>query len=154
MFRKLYYLFFCFFCLSCNNTGHPKAENILLDADSSINKNLKQTLLLTPQETSGNLGQITFSQNDKTIFHFDTKTEKGTIILNNQEYIINECNINHQTNTYTLIGKNLKIVASNCMFQENDGSDCNYASCKNVIILLSSQELILSNVDIQDCPDY
>ena len=49
-----------------------------------------QPLILTPLTISGDIGYITFSQNDKTIFYFDAKSKKGKVILNGTEYVLNK----------------------------------------------------------------
>lgn len=156
-------LLFINFFFSCNQHSSNTKEQTTVDTsniqktDSAIAENtvpVEEVIKLSPLENSGNLGQIAFSQNNKTIFYFDLKSKEGLINLNRKNYSLNKFNLDNNTGTYTLLGNGVAITAANCKFEENEGSDCNYGSIATVTIKLNKSVVHIKDVEVQDCPDY
>jgi hypothetical protein len=111
-------------------------------------------LTVNTQTIEGDLGQITFSQKEKTIFYYDQKTKKGKVVLNNIEYTINKFSFDSKSNSYQLSGDKVNIDASNCKYKKQNGEDCSYGTFANVSIMQGTSVLLLQNVAVQDCPAY
>lgn len=127
-----------------------KADNMQVD-NATVPKT---SLLLSPQNVSGNLGQVTFSQNDKTVFFYNLKTKKGKVVLNGTPYTLDKFAFDSKTSGYNLSGGTVTINAPNGKFKENKGEDCSYAKFSAVTITMGADTLKVNNVDVQDCPNY
>jgi hypothetical protein len=112
------------------------------------------TLTINTQNVDGNLGQATFSQNDKTVFYYDQKTKKGKVVLNNTDYVLNKYTFDGKTSSYQLSGDNVTITAPNCKYKKQNGEDCLYGTLADVTITQGTAVLVLHNVAVQDCPNY
>jgi hypothetical protein len=104
-------------------------------------------LVLTPLKIDGDIGHVTFSQNDKTIFYYDAKSKKGKINLNGVEYILTRMEMNQ---SYKLSGNNINITTTQGKWEEME-SDCGYGKSLVVTIKMGAQVLKLNNVEVQDC---
>jgi hypothetical protein len=102
-------------------------------------------LVLTPLNIDGNIGYVTFSQNNKTVFYFDAASKKGKIKLNGVEYILIK-----MEGSYKLTGSNVNITTTKGKWEEME-SDCSYGKSLDVTIKMGTQVLKLSNVEVQDC---
>lgn len=156
------------FAISCGNHDNKAKETVPGKKDSVpgivVNKadNMqvdnatvpKTSLLLTPQDVSGNLGQVTFSQNDKTVFFYNLKTKKGTVVLNGAPQTLDNFAFDSKTLSYNLSGGTVTINAPNGKFKENKGEDCGYGNFSTITIAMGADTLKVNNVDVQDCPDY
>ena len=111
-------------------------------------------LAITAMENSGDLGQTTFTQAEKTVFFFNIKNNLGKVMLNGVEYSLNKYDFDSKTNTYTLSGDKVKINAPDCKFKKNEGEDCGYGKIAVATIILGADQLTLNNIDVQDCPNY
>jgi len=139
-------------------------EFALQQKDSSTTPNVKTdpatqvsattALTVSPLNIDGDLGQVTFSQKEQTIFYYNLKSKKGKIRLNGVDYILNKYAFNSSAGSYTLSGEQVTIVAPNCKFKESKGGDCGYGKFAVVTIKLGTDILILNKVEVQDCPDY
>ena len=131
-------------------------EEIHKNDSPQVKKDTVQTVALTisTQNVEGDQGQITFSQNEKTVFYFNQKTKKGKVILNNVEYVINKLSFDSKSNSYQLTGDKVIISAPDCKYKKSNGEDCSYGTFANVTITQGSSVLLLQNVAVQDCPDY
>lgn len=116
--------------------------------NDSISNSVKP-LMVNPLSVSGDMGQITFSQNDKTIFYFDAKTKKGKIRLNGIEYVINKLQYDDEGG-YKFYGSAVNITTTKGNWAEME-SDCGYGTSLVVTINMGSQVLKLNNVEVQDC---
>lgn len=114
----------------------------------------KKTLSINPQNTEGSLGQVTFSQNGKTLFYFEKKPQKGKIVINGTDYVLNKLLFNSSNASYTISGSKVKITASNCKYNDDMAGDCSYGKFSNVLITLDGISTTIKNVDLQDCPDF
>lgn len=166
--RHIFIIAISLLAISCGNHDKKQEEVIAKKQDSipptPVNKSdnmqvdnatvPKTSLLLTPQNISGNLGQVTFSQNDKTVFFYNLKTKKGTVVLNGAPQTLDKFAFDSKTLSYNLSGGTVTINAPNGKFKENKGEDCNYAKFSTVIISMGADTLKVNNVDVQDCPDY
>src|SRR5690349_14653352 len=97
------WILFVAFLISCNNNKPKTAEGPPVaspDAESGIpadtvNKKQADTvavpLSISPIPVTGNLGQITFSWNDSTLFYFDQVKHEGSIRLNGKDYSFTRC---------------------------------------------------------------
>jgi hypothetical protein len=101
---------------------------------------------------SGDLGQITFSQEGQTIFYYDEQNKKGKIKINGNEYVIDKCSYDKQANSFFLSGNQITINCPNLEYYEDEGGDCMYGKFSVVTITLGSNVLTISNVEVQDCP--
>lgn len=109
-------------------------------------------LTVNPLEASGDLGQITFTKNDKTVFYFRTQTKKGIIRINGVDHTLNQYSYDANTNSYTLSGGTVKISAMNGKFGEME-SDCSYGKFAVVTITMGNASVKLNKVEVQDCPN-
>ncbi|MBL0202363.1 MAG: hypothetical protein IPP81_20060 [Chitinophagaceae bacterium] len=118
----------------------------------TIKKNLSQEavsepLVLTPLKVDGDIGNVTFSQNNKTVFYYDAKSKKGKINLNGAEHILTKMEMN---GSYKLSGSNVNITTTRGKWEEME-SDCGYGKSLVVTIKMGTQILKLNNVEVQDC---
>lgn len=114
----------------------------------------KTVLSLGTQDVSGDLGQITFTQNEKTVFFYNLKSKKGTVVLNGAPQTLDQYSFDSKTGSYTLSGSTVTINAPDCKFRVNKGEDCNYGQFSAVTIAMGKDTLTVNNVAVQDCPDY
>jgi len=133
----------------------------LKQKDSATLKDLKtdtvtqiNAITVSPLNTDGDLGQVTFSQKEKTIFYYNLRSKKGKIKLNGVDYILNKYAFNSTSGSYTLSGDKVNIIAPNCKYAESEGGDCGYGKFDVVTITLGTDILKLNKVEVQDCPDY
>lgn len=152
------------FLFSCGenkepSTKDPQGASAKVPGDSA--QQHKDTTLATPatlaintQDVAGNLGQVTFSQNDKTIFYYDQKTKKGKVVLNNTDYVLNKYTFDGNSSSYQLSGDNVTISAPKCKYKKQNGEDCSYGTFADVTITQGTSVLVLHNVAVQDCPNY
>jgi hypothetical protein len=111
-------------------------------------------LTISTQNVEGNLGQVTFSQNEKTVFYYDQKTKKGKVVLNNTDYVLNKYTFDGKSGSYQFSGDNVSISAPNCKYKKQNGEDCSYGTFADVTITQGTSILVLHNVAVQDCPNY
>ena len=136
-----------------------KEEGMIIDAkDSSKDTQSKQKaitdvsdLSVSGLNSSGDLGQVTFFQNEQTIFYYNLRSHDGKIALGGQEYVLNEFSYNPSSESYKLSGENIEIDASNCFYGQSD-SDCAYGKFSLVTITFNDKVLKLEGVSMQDCP--
>lgn len=114
----------------------------------------KTELVLTPLDNGGDLGQTTFTHDEKTIFYYSTKDKKGKIIINGKTYSLTNYKFTASTNSYLISGSGVTIHANDCKMEPNEGEDCFYGTFPEVHIKLKKDELVLNDVAIQDCPNY
>ena len=95
-------------------------------------------------------GQITFLKNDKMLFYFVQKTQKGKIEINGTKYTLNNCT--NGENSYKLTGNEVIISAQN-LIDEGSG-DCFHYKCPKVVITLNGVSTSIINVKIQDCLSF
>ncbi len=115
-------------------------------AESTISETLLSPLILTPLNDSSDIGVITFSQNDETIFYYDAKSKRGKIILNGIEYILSEIE-----GSYKLSGDNVNITTTQGEWEDTESEDCGYKKSLVVTIKMGTQVLELNNVEVQHC---
>ncbi len=96
-------------------------------------------------------GKVIFTENGKTIVSFDTQDHSGKIKLNGTEYPLD--NLVFSENNYEITGKTVKIIAENGNFRDMV-SDCSYGSFPEITILFNHQQVKLSDIKVQDCPNY
>lgn len=114
-----------------------------------------QYMRVTPSNVEGNLGLLTFTQNEQTMFYFDYKANKGAIVIDGKEYKLTSSKLNNpssKTETYILSGSGVTITAANVKAKPNEGSDCFYGSAPLVTITLAGNSTKLENLNYQDCP--
>lgn len=111
-------------------------------------------LQIKPIEAQGDLGRVTFSQNDKTIFYYDSKQKKGEVMVNDQMQTLTNYAFDSKKEIYEISNAEVKIVTGPCKFKENDGSDCFYGTIKDITISSGNMQTVIHDVDVQDCPNY
>jgi hypothetical protein len=111
-------------------------------------------LQISPLDDSGDLGQVTFSQNEKTVFYYNLNSKKGKVKLNDKEYILDRYSFDSNSGSYTLSGNGVSISAPDCKYDAPGEGDCGYGKFSTVIIKLGTGILKLTKVEIQDCPAY
>ena len=137
--------------VSVNDSSNTNPSNTL-KSDTNTDKTSPVALTITPLDTEGDMGQVTFTQDKKTIFYYDLKSNKGKVNLSGKEYILDKYDFN--SDTYKLSGKQVTITAPKAKYSKNDGTDCNYGKFTEVLITLGSDQLTLKNIEVQDCPNY
>jgi len=154
---------------ACNQNGTEKKqtgqdENTTLQSDpaavvkpDSLQQKpdpvaMPDTFIVDPLEVDGDLGQITFTQNDKTLFYFRPKSKKGAIRIDGIEYPLIKYSYDARTYSYTLSGGPVTISAMNGKFGEME-SDCAYGKFALVTITMGKTILKLNKVEVQDCPN-
>lgn len=114
----------------------------------------KTVLSLGTQDVAGDLGQITFTQNEKTVFFYNLKDKKGTVVLNGVPQTLDKYAFDSETRSYTLSGGTVSINAPAGKFKVNKGEDCNYGTFDAITVTMGKDTLTLNNVAVQDCPNY
>ena len=123
-----------------------KTNTTVDTAKKNLNQEVtSQPLVLTPLKIDGDIGHVTFSQNNKTVFYFDAKSKKGKINLNGADYILTK-----MEGSYKLSGNNVNITTTHGKWEAME-SDCRYGKSLVVTIKMGTQVLQLKNVEVQDC---
>jgi len=148
--------------LACKNDQEVISENKisndqeLVTIDSTQNTVIKNPVAaavfeIVPQEISAGKGRSVFTQNGKTLFYMEQNSNKGNIKIDGKDYTLNSYDFNE--NNYTLSGNEVKIEATNGDFKDQTG-DCVNGIFPDVKVTLNGKVLNLSNVNVQDCPDF
>ena len=148
--------------LACKNDQEVISENKisndqeLVTIDSTQNPVIKNPVAaavfeIVPQEISAGKGRSVFTQNGKTLFYMEQNSNKGNIKIDGKDYTLNIYDFNE--NNYTLSGNEVKIEATNGDFKDQTG-DCVNGIFPDVKVTLNGKVLNLSNVNVQDCPDF
>lgn len=148
--------------LACKNDQEVISENKisndqeLVTIDSTQNTVIKNPVAaavfeIVPQEISAGKGRSVFTQNGKTLFYMEQNSNKGSIKIDGKDYTLNSYDFNE--NNYTLSGNEVKIEATNGDFKDQTG-DCVNGIFPDVKVTLNGKVLNLSNVNVQDCPDF
>ena len=147
--------------LACKKEQEIITENKITDhpvvkTDSTQNPVIKTPVAVAafeiiPQDVSSAKGRSIFTQNGKTLFYFEQNSNKGNIKIDGKDYTLNSYDFNE--NNYTLSGNEVKIEATNGDFKDQTG-DCVYGIFPDVKVTLNGKVLNLSNVNVQDCPDF
>jgi hypothetical protein len=143
-----------FLLAACSDQQGAQHETTAPTATAPIENAPAQqsTLKLTPMDMAGDMGRVTFSQKELTVFYFDHKTKQGEIVLNNKKFVLDKYNFDSKKEIYEIGNADVSIVTEPCSFKENEGSDCFYGSIKKIRITSKEGELTLQDVDVQDCP--
>ena len=148
--------------LACKNDQEVISEKKisndqeLVKMDSTQNPVIKNPVAaavfeIVPQEISAGKGRSVFTQNGKTLFYMEQNSNKGNIKIDGKDYTLNSYDFNE--NNYTLSGNEVKIEATNGDFKDQTG-DCVNGIFPDVKVTLNGKVLSLSNVNVQDCPDF
>jgi hypothetical protein len=150
--------------VSCQENNTTQNENTITSGDSLTNDDgdsatannsdttSTATLQITPLDIEGDLGQVTFTQKEKTIFYYDVSSKKGKVTLNGTEYTLDKYSFN--SGSYKLSGKDVEIIAPNAKYKAPEGGDCSYGKFNEVTITSGANLLKLKDVEVQDCPNY
>lgn len=166
--RNYFLIIIACLAFSCGQNNSSSKESDSQNKDSSQTRSIKpdstkrspdttttgSTLTISPLETEGNLGQVTFSQKGKTIFYYNLKTKSGKIKLNGTEYVLDKFSFDSNTGSYILSGGGVSVNAPNCKFQESKGEDCGYGDFALVTVVMGGGRLGLEGVGVQDCLEY
>ena len=128
-------------------------EKGVYSKDSLSTKNINITatkFVLTPQNEGGP-GQLSFSQNNKTIIYFEQKTQKGKIVINGTSYILNKLKYDNKNYTYKITGNQILIKTSKCKFNNEEEGDCSHGLCPTITITLNGISNTLTNIEFMDC---
>ena len=131
-------------------------EKGVLNKDSLINKNGNASsikFIINPQNEGGP-GQLSFSQNNKTIIYFEQKTQKGKIIINGTSYLLNKLKYDNKNYTYKITGTQITIQTAKCKFNNEEGGDCSHGVCPTITITLKGVSTTLTNIEFMDCLNF
>ncbi|WP_234110798.1 MULTISPECIES: hypothetical protein [Chryseobacterium] len=106
---------------------------------------------INPQDISAGRARSIFTKDGLTLFYFDQNSNRGNIRIDGRNYLLTGYDFNE--NNYKLSGNEVKIEASNGDFNDQTG-DCMEGTFPDVKVTLKDKTLILSNVQLKDCPDY
>ena len=106
---------------------------------------------INPLDVSSGKGRSVFTENGKTIFYFEQNANKGRIRIDGKDYPLNSYDFNE--NNYTLSGDQVKIEATNGDFKDQTGN-CVNGVFPEVKVTYKDKVLNLTNVSVQDCPDF
>jgi hypothetical protein len=161
--RKMmkYFSLVCVLILSLNSckkedlVTEKSQQNDSLNSQNSIKKESPSSpeiaIKVEPLEVMVEPGKTVFSQDEKTMFFFDTRSKTGEIKINGKIYILNEMKTSETA--YFISGKEVTISAEKGNFEEFT-SDCLYGDFPSVKIGLNNHEIMLTNISLQDCPAY
>ena len=148
------------FLVSCKKDTEVITENKVKDSaiaitDSSAVKiespDYAGVFKIVPLNISAEKGRAIFTQAGKTLFYFDQNSNKGNIKIDGKDYPLIRVDFNE--NNYSLYGDDVKIEASNGDFKDSTG-DCVYGSFPEVKVSLNDKALNLTDIGVQDCPNY
>lgn len=106
---------------------------------------------IDPIDAESSIGKTIFSKDGKAIIDFDTQGNEGIIKINGMEIPLNR--ITFSENNYQIEGNDIVITAENGNFDEMV-SDCNYGTFSDITINYKNNKSIISDVKVQDCPNY
>lgn len=132
----------------------PDSASIVADSSSAVNienPEYSGVFNVIPQDISAEKGRAIFTQDGKTLFYFDQNSNKGIIRIDEEDYSLDRFDFNE--NNYSLYGNNVEIEATNGDFKDTTG-DCVYGDFSDVKISLNGKTLNLTNIKVQDCPNY
>lgn len=137
-------------------TDHKIFDSRSLAADSTIIRNIENpdysgVFEITPQNVSSGKGRAVFVQNGKTLFFFDQNSNKGNIKIDGKDYDLDRFDFNE--NNYSLYGNGVEIEAVNGDFKSGTG-DCVAGDFPEVKVTVNGKTLNLTNINVQDCPNY
>ena len=113
----------------------------------------RQPLLITPIKKESDMGVMICTQKGKTLFFFDAKINRGEIILNSKEYLLNRATVTAKSGHYMLGGSGVSIVTTMpSMGRMKDNDDCSYITFPYMIIAVGTDSTVLKEVEIQNCP--
>lgn len=160
--NKIFYSIIGIFLLinSCNK--NEKVES------SSLNQNKNSTSLgnasgepqiasmgnnnrLKPLAEEAGVGKVVFKANNSTVLFYSHLEQSGKITIDGKEYGLNQMVFTE--NNYEISGNNIKITAENGNFKDM-ASDCLFGNFPKIHIKLGSESIILTNIEVQDCPSY
>lgn len=136
-------------------TSEGKNDSINI-ADSSrvaeiSNPDFSAPFIVNPVDVAAAKGKAVFTEHGKTLFYFDQNANKGNIRIDGKDWELNSYDFNE--NNYTLSGPELKIEATGGEFSDQTG-DCVQGVFPEVKVSLNGKVLNMSNISVQDCPDY
>ena len=132
----------------------PDSASIVAGSSSAVNienPEYSGVFNVIPQDISAEKGRAIFTQDGKTLFYFDQNSNKGIIRIDEEDYSLDRFDFNE--NNYSLYGNNVEIEATNGDFKDTTG-DCVYGDFSDVKISLNGKTLNLTNIKVQDCPNY
>jgi hypothetical protein len=140
-----------------DNTGFRCAKDLGATSQSVEAQKVVVTptpveLVVNPQPMEGSLGQVTFSQQGKTLFYFERKSKRGKIVINGSGYVLTKLSYSNN-GAYKLSGEEVTIDTSKAKWNADEGADCAYGGVSTVNIVLNGVSTTIRNVKLQDCPD-
>lgn len=143
------------FAISCNKNSST-IDTVPTD---SIQHKIDSTHTALPDSTIGyleeepELGKVIFTEQGNTIISFNTLENRGKIKINND--IIELTQLVFTEDKYEIIGENISIIAENGDFQDSStNSDCNEGFFKKIIINYKNTPIEISNIKVENCPQY
>lgn len=140
-----------------DNTGFRCAKDLpatsqSVEAPNVVTAPTPLELIVNPQKETGDLGQVTFSQKNKTLFYFEGKSKKGKIVINGTAYVLSKLSISNN-GSYRISGEQVTISTSSAKWDADHGGDCAYGKVALVTIVLNGASTTIRNVELQDCPE-
>lgn len=131
--------------LSCKKEEKLLESTVVETNQAEIATNEVATLAVAPD-----LGKTIFTQEGRAVIAFDSRSQKGEVVVNGKPYTLN--NIEFSENSYRLSGDDVSISAENGDFGDVE-SDCAYGEFPSVRIVAGGAQVQLRNVKVQDCPE-
>lgn len=108
-------------------------------------------LKIEPIAEDAAIGKTIFTQNGQVVIAFNTDNQQGKIKINGKDYPLNK--LTFSENSYEIKGEGITITAENGDFQDMV-SDCTYGNFPKININLNGKTAQLTDIKVQDCPNY
>lgn len=115
------------------------------------NPNHSGAFQVVPQDVKIEKGKAVFKQSGKVLFYFDQNSNSGVIQIDQNKYSLSKFDFTE--NNYEISGNGVKIEASNGDFKDA-ASDCVSGNFPEISVSLGGKTVNLTNVEVQDCPNY
>lgn len=115
------------------------------------NPNHSGAFQVVPQDVKIEKGKAVFKQGGKVMFYFDQNSNSGVIQIDQNKYNLSKFDFTE--NNYEISGSGVKIDASNGDFKDA-ASDCVSGNFPEISVSLGGKTVNLTNVEVQDCPNY
>lgn len=158
--KKIFVIIICTLAISCKKdkeviSNQSKSDSVLI-ADSLQNSTIENpnhsaAFEVVPQDVKMQKGRAIFKQAGKVLFYFDQNSNSGVIQIDQNKYNLSKFDFTE--NNYEISGDGVKIEASNGDFKDA-ASDCVSGNFPEISVSVGGKTVNLTNVEVQDCPNY
>lgn len=158
--KKFLVLIICIVAISCKKDKEVLPNQATSDSavvsDSLQNLSFENpdhsaAFEVVPQEVKSQKGRAVFAQSGKVLFYFDQNSNSGNIRIDGKDYSLDKFDFTE--NNYAVSGAGVKIDANDGDFKDAT-SDCVVGNFPEISISLNDKKVNLTNVNVQDCPNY